>query len=140
MSRCIARSVLGLLLLAPCLLASDIDGVWVGQQPGRRGEAEDLAFRFKLNGESLTGKMFGDEFDLPISEGSFSGDQIRFVVTTTNYYNGIKTRFTYTGTIKDGVLELVRERVQAPDEKSAKGANRPAARQVLKLKRISGRA
>jgi hypothetical protein len=137
MIRRIAQSVLSLLLLATCIVASDIDGIWVGQQPGRRGEAEDLAFRFKVNGESLTGKMFGDEFDLPISDGSFSSDQIRFVVTTTNYYNGTKTRFTYTGTIKDGMLELVRERVQAPDDK---GANRPEARQVLKLKRISGRA
>lgn len=140
MSRCIARSVLGMLLLATCVLASDIEGIWVGRQPGRRGEAEDLAFRFKLNGDSLTGKMFGDEFDLPISEGSFSGDQVRFTVTTTNYYNGTKTRFTYTGTIKEGVLELVRERGPAPDDKNAKGANRLAAGQVLKLKRISGPA
>jgi hypothetical protein len=139
MSRRIARSALGMLLLSACALASDIEGIWVGQQPGRRGEAEDLAFRFKLNGDSVTGKMFGDEFDLPISEGSISGDQIRFTVTTTNYYNGSKTKFTYTGTIKDGVLELVRERVQGPDDRGAKGANRPAAGQVLKLKRISGR-
>ena len=138
MSRSIARFVLSMLLLATCVLASDIEGIWVGQQPGRRGEAEDLAFRFKLNGESLTGKMFGDEFDLPITEGSFSGDHVRFTITTTNYYNGTKTRFTYTGTIKDGMLELVRERVSAPDERGAKGANRPPAPQVLKLKRISG--
>ena len=140
MSRSISRFVLSMLLLATCVLASDIEGIWVGQQPGRRGEAEDLAFRFKLNGESLTGKMFGDEFDLPITEGSFSGDQVRFTVTTTNYYNGTKTRFTYTGTIKDGMLELVRERVPAPDDKNAKGPNRPPAAQVLKLKRISGPA
>jgi hypothetical protein len=137
MNRRIARSVLSLLLLAASVAASDFDGIWVGQQPGRRGESEDLAFRLKVNGESITGKMFGDEFDLPITEGSFSGDQIRFVVTTTNYYNGTKTKFTYTGAIKDGVLELVRERVQTADDK---GANRPAARQVLKLKRITGPA
>jgi hypothetical protein len=136
MSRRIARCVLALLLFATCLHASDIDGVWVGQQPGRGGASEDLAFRFQLNGQSLTGKMFGDEFDLPLSEGSFSGDQIRFTVTTNNYYNGTKTKFIYTGSIKDGVLELVRERVPAPQDKAGKG---PAARQVLKLKRISGR-
>jgi hypothetical protein len=136
MSRRIVRSVLGLLLFATCLVASDIDGVWVGQQPGRRGDSEDLAFQFKLNGQSLTGKMFGDEFDLPLSEGTFSGDQIRFTITTNNYYNGTKTRFIYTGAIKDGVLELVRERVPSPQDKAGKG---PPASQVLKLKRISGR-
>ena len=111
-SRPIARSVLGVLLFATCVLASEIDGIWVGQQQGRRGEPEDLAFRFKLDGQALTGKMFGDEFDLPISEGSFSGDQIRFVVTTTNYYNGTKTKFIYTGAIKGREMELTRERVQ----------------------------
>jgi hypothetical protein len=136
MSRRIALSVLALLILPTCAPASDIDGVWVGQQAGRGGVSEDLAFLFKLNGQSLTGKMFGDEFDLPLSEGSLSGDQIRFTVTTTNYYNGTKTNFIYTGAIKDGVLELVRERVPAPQDKAGKG---PAARQVLKLKRISGR-
>src|SRR6266567_2918350 len=99
-SRPFARSILAVLLLAACLPASEIDGIWVGQQQGRRGEPEDLAFRFKLDGQVLTGKMFGDEFDLPISDGSFSDDQIRFVVTTTNYYNGTKTRFVYLGAIK----------------------------------------
>jgi hypothetical protein len=136
MSRPIARSMVAMLLLAACTLASDIDGVWMGQQAGRRGDSEDLAFRFKLEGQALTGKMFGDEFDLPLSEGTFSGDQIRFTVTTNNYYNGTKTKFIYTGTIKDGVLELVRERVPSPQDKAGKG---PPARQVLKLRRVSGR-
>jgi hypothetical protein len=122
-----------MLLLATCALASEIDGIWVGQQPGRRGDTEDLAFRFKLNGQVLTGKMFGDEADLPIAEGSFSGDQIRFIVTTTNYYNGTKTRFIYTGAIKNGEMELTRERVQNPEEKAA---NRNAGKQTLKLKRV----
>jgi hypothetical protein len=133
--RCrIARCAGALLLFATCVLASEIDGVWVGQQPGRRGDVEDLAFRFKLNGQSLTGKMFGDEFDLPISDGSLSGGQIRFVVTTTNYYNGVKTRFLYSGTIKGGEMELVRERVTSAED--AKGTNRMPAKQTLKLKRI----
>ena len=129
----IARCIVALLLLAMCLPASEIDGIWVGQQPGRRGDTEDLVFRFKLDGQVLTGKMFGDEFDLPISEGSFSGDQVHFVVITTNYYNGTKTRFLYTGTMKAGELELTRERVQAAEEKSAKGGG---AKQTLKLKRL----
>src|SRR4249919_2422586 len=98
--RSIARSVLAVLLFAMYVQASEIDGIWVGQQQGRRGEPEDLAFRFKLDSQVLSGKMFGDEFDLPISESSFSGDQIRFVVTTTNYYNETKTKFIYADAIK----------------------------------------
>ena len=95
---------------------------------------EDIAFRFKLDGQSLTGTIFGDEFDIPITEASLSGDQVRFTTVTTNYYNGTKAKFTYTGTIKGAEMELVRERVQTPDEKAA---NRPVAKQKLKLKRLN---
>jgi hypothetical protein len=135
-SRPFARSILAVMLLAACLPASEIDGIWVGQQQGRRGEPEDLAFRFKLDGQVLTGKMFGDEFDLPISDGSFSGDQIRFVVTTTNYYNGTKTRFVYLGAIKNGEMELTRERIQTADEKAANRNPGNVGKQTLKLKRF----
>ncbi len=134
MQRRIARSIVGLLVFAACISAADIDGIWVGQQPARNGEVEDLAFRFKVTDGSITGKMFGDEFDLPISEGSLTGDQVRFVVTTNNYYNRVKTQFVYTGSIKDGVLELVRERLQAPEGKAGKGG---PARQTLKLRRLN---
>jgi hypothetical protein len=114
--------------------AADITGIWTGQQQGRRGEPEDVAFRFKVDGPSVTGTMFGDEFDLPITEASIEGDQIRFVITTTNYYSGTKSRFIYTGTIKGSEIELVRERVQTPEEKAA---NRPLFKSTLTLKRIS---
>jgi hypothetical protein len=132
MSRLIVRSALGAVLCAACALAAGVNGIWMGQQQGRRGELEDLAFGFKLEGQTLTGKMFGDEFDLPISEGSLSGDQIRFVVTTTNYYSGTKTKFVYTGTIRDREMELTRERIRTAEEKP----NREAAKQTIQLKRI----
>src|SRR5262249_45265571 len=127
-TRRIARSLLGLLLLAAGAAASGIDGVWVGQQPRRRGGSGDLAVRFKVNGQSGTGQLFGGEDDLPISEGSGFGGQIRVFVTTTNYYNGTKTRFVYQGTIKGNEMELTRERMQTPPDKAGK--------QSLKLKRV----
>ena len=132
--RSIARSVLAVLLFAVYVQAAEVDGIWVGQQQRRRGEPEDLAFRFKLDGQVLSGKMFGDEADLPISEGSFSGDQIRFVVMTTNYYNGTKTKFIYSGAIKNGEMELTRDRVQTAEEKAAN--RNTAGKQILKLKRL----
>ena len=133
MRRRIVQAVFGLMFCATCVLAADISGIWVGQQQGRRGEPEDLAFRFKLDGQFLTGKMFGDEFDLPIAEASLAGDQIRFTVTTTNYYSGTKVKFTYTGTIKGAEMELIRERVQTDEDRTF---NRPPARQILKLRRV----
>jgi len=134
MSRPFAQLVMGLLLFAVSTQAA-IDGIWVGQQPARNGEVDDIAFRLKSNGNSITGKMFGDEFDLPITEGFLSGDQVRFTVTTTNYYNGTKTQFVYSGSFKDGVLELVRERVPSGDIRPP-GKNLPG-RQTLKLKRLN---
>ena len=128
------HTLLAWLVLATCVLAADITGIWTGQQQGRGGAAEDVAFRFKLDGKSLTGKMFGDEFDIPIAEASVSGDQVRFTVTTTNYYSGTKVRFVYTGAVNGAEMELVRERVQTPEDKAA---NRPVAKQTLKLKRLN---
>jgi hypothetical protein len=122
------------LLTAACGLAADLTGIWTGQQAGRRGEPEDIAFRFKMDGPTLTGKVFGDEFDLPISEAVVEGDQIRFVITTTNYYSGTKSRFIYTGTVRGTEIELTRERVQTPEEKAA---NRPPFKQTITLKRLT---
>ena len=115
-------------------LAADLTGIWTGQQPGRNGQIDDVAFRFKADGQSLTGTLFGDEFDLPISEASVNGDQVRFVIVTTNYYSGTKSRFIYSGTVRGVEMELTRERVQTPEEKAT---NRPVSKQTLKLKRIN---
>src|SRR3954454_5285069 len=135
MTHRIVRCVLGFLLVANWVLAADIAGIWAGQQQGRNGQLEDVAFRFKLDGETLTGKMFGDEFDLPVAAGTVSGDQVRFTVTTTNYYNKNTTTFIYTGTLKGGELELVRERVATPQDTPAVNRQQPG-KLTLKLKRL----
>jgi hypothetical protein len=130
----IARSALGFLLLATSMMAADITGIWAGQQQGRLGQSEDVAFRFKLDGQKLTGTMFGDEFDIPVGEGSVSGEQVRFTVTTTNYYSKTKQTFIYTGTIKGSEMELVRERVASSEDRTA--AKQGPGKQTLKLKRL----
>ena len=128
--------------LAPIVLwaslasAADLTGIWTGQIPGRNGGTDDIAFRFKLEGQTLTGKLLGDEFDLVIADGSLKGDEVRFTVTTTNYYSGGKTVFQYTGTVKGSELELVRERVPQPDDRPTPNA-RPPQKQTIKLKRIT---
>lgn len=129
------KGLLLLLFAAAAAFASDLTGIWVGQIPGRNGGVDDIAFRFKLDGQSLTGKLFGDEFDLPITDAAQTGDQVKFVITTTNYYSGGKTKFQYTGTIKGDELELVRERIPAPDERP--NPNRPPNKQTIKLKRLN---
>ena len=130
----LATSVAALLLLAASAFAADITGIWVGQQEGRNGQKDDIAFRLKSEATGFTGKILGDEFDIPIGEGSITGDQIRWTVTTTNYYNRRKSTDIYTGTIKGGEMELTRERVQTPEDKAA---NRPVFKQTLKLKKLT---
>jgi hypothetical protein len=129
------RLLVLILLAAAGLLSADLTGIWVGQQPGQNGAVNDLAFRLKLDGQSLTGKLLGDEFDIPIADATVTGDQVRFTITTTNYYSGGKTTFLYTGVVKGAELELVRERVPSPTDRP--NAKRLPQKQTLKLKRLN---
>ena len=117
------------------MFAADLTGIWAGQMPGRRGDKEDVAFQFKVNGSTLTGKMFGDEFDLPLEEVSVSGNLVKFVVTTTNYYSRTQVKFVYTGTMKGDEIELTRTRVGGPPPESP--ANRQTGKQTFTIKRLT---
>ena len=127
MSLRFARYLIGFVIAAMTMFAGDLTGIWAGQAPSRRGDKEDVAFQFKVNGNALTGKMFGDEFDLPLEDASVSGNQVTFIITTTNYYSRSQVKFVYTGTIKGNEIELTRARVGG-----APAAEGPATRQNLK--------
>jgi hypothetical protein len=126
--------LVGVFVAAASVLAGDISGIWTGEQQGRRGEPEEIAFQFKGQGGALTGRLFGDEFDLPVSEATLTGDQIRFTITATNYYSRTKTKFIYSGTIKGSEMELTREREPSPLDRPT---DRPQMKQTLKLKRLT---
>lgn len=99
-------------------LAADLNGIWTGQVPARGEAKEDIAFQFKITeAGNITGKLFGDEIDLPIEEASLVGDKLKFSITTTNYYSGVKVKFLYSGIITADQIEVTRERVLKPDEK-----------------------
>jgi hypothetical protein len=96
------------------LFGADFTGVWVGQIPtGRDGALQDVAFKITQNGTTLGGKMYGDYQSSPISEARVSGDLITFVVVAASQQNGNEintTRLRFTGNLKDGALELTRDR------------------------------
>jgi hypothetical protein len=108
------RLLISGILAVAALAGADVNGIWSGRAPNQKGDPQDVSFKFQLNGNTLTGKLFGDEFDLPIEDGSISGDQIKFIVTNTNYYSGSKVKFAYIGTIQGDTIELSRERVIDP--------------------------
>lgn len=98
---------------AVTLLGSDVAGIWMGQIPsGRNGDLVDIAFQFTQTGASIGGKLYGDYRSGPIVEGKISGDQIMFLVVAPeqagNQIN--ETRLRFTGSVKAGEMELVRER------------------------------
>lgn len=134
MLRQLGRCLAGFAVAVATMSAADVAGIWTGQMLGRRGEKEDVAFQFKPNGASIGGKLFGDEFDLPVEEASVSGDQIKFIVTTTNYYSGAKVRFSFTGTVKGDQMELTRTRIGEPAGENSNRAIQPQTFTIRRLK------
>jgi hypothetical protein len=103
------RIFLALPLAAGLLTAAgpDLTGIWAGQIPGRVG-MQDIAFKFEQKGETLGGKMYLENDETPIAEGKVVDGQISFSVASD--FNGRPTKFRFTGSMKDGKVELTRER------------------------------
>jgi hypothetical protein len=91
--------------------AADLSGIWTGQTIDRNGDPLDVSFRFNQTGDTVAGKMYGENESTPISEGKITGDTIRFVVMTE--LNGQVNKTVYSGHIlnADGSeIEVTRER------------------------------
>jgi hypothetical protein len=106
------RLLAAVVLLASCLPAADLSGIWVGQIPARNGDLQDVAFKFTQTGATLGGKIYGDYQSFAISEGKVTGEEVTFVIVTQeqagNQIND--TRVRYTCLLKGGELEVTRER------------------------------
>ncbi|MCS7023484.1 MAG: hypothetical protein NZV14_01690 [Bryobacteraceae bacterium] len=111
-------------LLREPVEGADLSGIWTGQIATRNNEKVDIAFQFQQHGDRLQGKLYGDYRSSPIVEGKVEGDRVTFVVIVHeqagNQIN--ETRLRFTGALKNGELELVRER-----EQSTNAGNRGAA-------------
>jgi hypothetical protein len=118
-------------LFACILSAADITGIWTGQVQGRNNEIQEITFRFKQDGQSFTGKIYGDNEDTPLADGKISGDQITFSVN--NEFGGGRAKFIYTGTINGSTMQLTRDREPRP---GASGGERRNFKQSFTLKRM----
>lgn len=81
----------------------------------RNGDLQDLSFRFTQHDGLLTGKMYGDNESVAITEGKIEGDRISFVVTTE--LNGQVSKNLFTGTLANGEIKVLRAKVGATDGK-----------------------
>ena len=133
------KLLISLLAFATLLIAENLSGIWVGQIPARNGDLLDIAFQLTQTGTILSGKMYGDYGSSPIVEGKVTGDEIVFVVRSTEQAgNQINTsRLRFSGTLKNGELELSRERESSTNAGNGGGVeSRGSTKQAFHLKRL----
>jgi hypothetical protein len=122
------------------LQATDLTGFWLGTGAtgGRRNLTQDYAFHFVQNGASLTGKLYVDYGSVPILKGTVEGDRISFqVIVREQAGNEInQSVFRFSGTMKDGEIELTREREEIRAAGNSGAAFARPGSQSLHLKRL----
>ncbi|MCX6592195.1 MAG: hypothetical protein NTZ56_11780 [Acidobacteria bacterium] len=133
------RSLLLFLVACASLAAEDLTGIWIGRIPARNGELQEIAFQITQTGTKISGKLYGDYQSSPIIQGLVSDGLLTFVVASAEQAgNQINTaRIRFTGKVKDGVMDLMREREAAIDAiNGANADNRPTPKVSFQLKRL----
>ena len=128
-----------LLACALILPAADFTGIWLGSTTsGRRNQTQDFAFQFTQKGNELTGKVYLDYGSTPILKGTVDGDTISFQILAReqegNQINESVLRFT--GTLKDGEIEITREREELRNAGNSGASFSRAAKLTFKIKRL----
>jgi hypothetical protein len=100
-----------LLVASFALLAADLTGKWVAEQPGRNGgPPRQTTFVFKADGAKLTGTMTGAgrggaaPTAIEITDGKIDGDKVSFTVKRETQNGPMETK--YNGTISGDELKL----------------------------------
>jgi hypothetical protein len=137
--RRLAVLTIGLVVSVVSLCAADISGIWLGSlNGGRRNQVQDFAFQFIQKGTTLTGKLYLDYSSTPILKGTIDGDRITFQVVAReqagNEINQSVLRFT--GTLKDGEIEITREREEIRAAGNSGAAFARPGTQTFRLKRL----
>ncbi len=94
----------------------------------RNGDLQDLSFRFAQHDGAVTGKMYGDNESIPVTDCKVDGNQITFLVMTE--LNGSITRTLFTGTLANGEIQVTRGKADKP------AADKPNPKQTFVLKRL----
>lgn len=133
------KLLVGTVLIASTLLGADIDGIWIGELLGRNGQPQEISFRFTQKGAKLSGKMYGANQSTPISQGTILGELVTFTVNaqeqTGNQIN--ESRIRFTGRLKDGEMELIRERETSTNAGNGGSVKVQAnSKQICRLKRV----
>ena len=113
--------VVTLMLVASfALLAADVSGKWVAEQPGRNGgPPRQTTFTLKADGAKLTGSMTGGmgrggaaPAATEITDGKIDGANISFTIKRETPNGSMETK--YSGTVSGDELTL-KFTMQGPD-------------------------
>lgn len=106
-----------LLAMAAFALAADVTGTWTATFDTQVG-TQEYTYVLKQEGTKLTGvaKSAFAKAETPITEGSVTGDDIKFIENLN--YEGMPLRIVYTGKIKGDTIELNRNVLEIADEKA----------------------
>ena len=83
------------LMLLPTASATDLNGKWKGDLNGPDGNALEINFDFKVDGEKLTGTVANTYGEEQITDGVVKGDDISFVILA----GGVQFKLTYKGKV-----------------------------------------
>jgi hypothetical protein len=108
------------LVAAFSLLAADVSGKWIAEQPGRNGgPPRQSTFVLKADGAKLTGTMTGGmgrpgaaPTAVEIAEGKIDGDKVSFTVKRDTPNGPMEIK--YAGTLAGDELKL-KFTIQTPD-------------------------
>ena len=109
-------------LLVSGAAAADVNGKWTAQVPGRQGQAMEVTFNLKAEGETLTGNVSTQMGQAPIQEGKVSGDEISF--TQTMNFGGNEIKILYKGKVSGDEIKFTRERLGGEGRKTEFTAKR----------------
>jgi opacity protein-like surface antigen len=104
-----------MLVASFALMAADVTGKWVAEQPGRNGgPPRQTVFQLKADGAKLTGTMLGGgggrggggaaPAAIEITDGKVDGDKVSFTVKRDTPNGAMETK--YNGTVSGDELKL----------------------------------
>lgn len=67
-----------LFVFALACFAADLTGIWKGAVKMPNGESLDLTYKFKAEGETLTGSVTSSYGELALSDGKIKGNDFTF--------------------------------------------------------------
>lgn len=80
----------------------DLTGNWKSSFTNQDGQVRESTFKFKAEGEKLTGTISGRNNETAIDEGSVKGGEVSFKVTRE--FNGTKMVIKYTGKVSGDTI------------------------------------